>query len=467
MRSVRARLSCVLLTALALALAALAAVAAPEQGRAAARALQGQAAKPSRARPAAPASLSPAPATPSPAPVRLSPAPVRLSPAPASLSPAPATLSPAPATGALGLDLLRARARGNAVLSPDSIAAALAMVGTGAAGATASQIAHVLHLASAAGFPAVGRLQGTIAAEQLQAGAGDSEAPQLDLANELFLQSGFALLPGFVAGLAQNFGVPGPQTVDFEKDSAGAVQAINEWVSSHTEGVIPKLLASLDPATRLVLANAIYLKAAWLHPFKASASSPGAFHGEGRGIPATFMHQTETLRYGSGRGYAAVALPYRSSTLSLLLMLPVGESVAALAQRLNGTRLAAIARKLAPRAVKLTLPRFHLRTSTMLNSTLAGLGMRAAFTDAANFSAITKAVPLKIGQVDHAADFMVDEEGTVAAAATVVTVEATAERLPPSNPVIFKANRPFLFCLRDERTGAVLFAGRLSDPSQT
>jgi serpin B len=420
MRSSLVRASCVVIASAALAVLAFTAIAAPEAGR----------------------------------PAKLLPATGR-----------PALAAPA-ATAALGLDLLRVRGRGNLVLSPDSIGAALAMVGTGAAGTTAGQIAHVLHLASPAGFPSLGRLQGTIAAEQLQAGAGDSQAPQLDLANDLFVQSGLALLPGFLGGLAQDFGVPGPQTVDFEKNSPAAVQAINEWVSSHTQGIIPKILSSLDTATRLLLANAIYLKAGWLHPFKTSASAPGAFHAEHARVPATFMHQTETLRYGRGHGYAAVDLPYRSSTLSLLIMLPVGESVAALSQRLGATRLASIARALSPRPVKLTLPRFHLQTSTMLNGTLVALGMRAAFTAGANFSAITKALPLQIGQVDHAADFMVDEEGTIAAAATVVSVEATAERVPLSNPVPFTANRPFLFFLRDDRTGAVLFAGRLNDPSQ-
>lgn len=420
MRSSPVRALCVVIASAALALLAFAAIAAPETGR-----------------PAKHVSATGRPA-----------------------------LAAAPATAALGLDLLRVRGHGNVVLSPDSIGAALAMVGTGAAGTTAAQIAHVLHLASPADFPALGSLQGTIAAEQLQASAGDSAPPQLDLANELFVQSGFALLPGFSGGLAHDFGVPGPQAVDFEKNTAAAVQAINEWVSSHTQGIIPKILSSLESTTRLVLASAIYLKAAWLHPFKAPASAPGAFHDEGADVPATFMHQTETLRYGRGHGYAAVELPYRSSTLSLLVMLPVGQSVSALSDRLGAKALTSIARALSPRPVKLTLPRFHLRTSTMLNGTLVALGMRAAFTGAANFSAITKAVPLQIGQVDHAADFMVDEEGTIAAAATVISVEATAEQAPPANPVPFTANRPFLFFLRDDRTGAVLFAGRLRDPSK-
>jgi serpin B len=376
-------------------------------------------------------------------------------------------LAPVPATAALGLDLLRAQPHGNAVLSPDSIAAALAMVGTGARGSTANQIAHVLHLASPASFAGLGRLQATIAAEQAAAGKGSSNPVQLDIANGLFVQSGFPLLGPFVSGLEQSFASGAPQQLDFSKDPAGAVAAINEWVNNHTQGVIPKVLAHLDEGTRLVLANAIYLKAQWLNPFKTGESSPGQFHDGSETHQATFMHQTESLRYSHGHGYAAVDLPYGSATLSLLVVLPTGHSVAQLQHTLTGPGLAAIVHGLKPRAVQLTLPRFHLTTQTTLNGTLKALGMPLAFTGAANFSGITTAEPLQIGQALHDADFKVDEEGTIAAATTVVTVEATSARGFVSPPVPFDANHPFLFFLRDDRSGAVLFAGRLSDPSQS
>jgi serpin B len=110
------------------------------------------------------------------------------------------------------------------------------------------------------------------------------------------------------------------------------------------------------------------------------------------------------------------------------------------------------------------MPRFHLAVQAELNGALEGLGMTDAFGEAADFSRITKSVPLKVGSVRHAADFKVDEHGTVAAAATVVTVESTSARLLP-HPVMFDANRPFLFFLREDRTGAVLFSGRLVNPA--
>ncbi len=373
-------------------------------------------------------------------------------------------LAPAPASGSFGLDLMRRLGGGNVVFSPESIATALAMAGTGAAGRTAGQMAEVLHLASPGAFGAVGQLQSTIAAEQLAAARGDPEAPTLDLVNGLFLQQGFPLGASFLSGLQGGFGAA-PQTVDFEHDSPGAVGAINAWVNAHTQGIIPHILTSLEPTTRLALANAIYLKAAWLTPFHIAATAPAPFHGQGPPTSVPFMHETDVLPYDHGRGYAAVELPYRASTLSLLIVLPTGQSAAALQHRLDPSLLARIVHGLAPTPVSVGLPRFHIALQTNLNGVLEALGMTDAFSGSADFSRITTAEPLQVGVVEHAADFRVDEQGTVAAATTIVTIEAVSAPGFRRPPVRFDANRPFLFFLRDSRTGAVLFAGRLVDPS--
>jgi serpin B len=374
---------------------------------------------------------------------------------------AQAAVAPASATTPFGLQLMRSLGAGNLVLSPDSIAAALAMAGSGAAGDTAAQIAKVLHLASPAGFAAVGQLQAAIAAEQVAAAHGDPQAPALDLANGLFVQQGYALKAPFLAGLEQYFGAA-PQAVDFRQ--AAAVEAINAWVSAHTQAVIPHILGSLPPQTRLALANAVYLKAAWRYPFKPAATASAPFHGERGSFSTAFMHETGELPYAHGRGYAAVDLPYRSSTLSLLVLLPLGGKLAALERGLSPGRLAAIVRGLSPRPVLLSLPRFHLATHTVLNGTLEALGMTDAFGESADFSGITAAEGLRIGRVEHAADFKVDEAGTIAAAATVVTIEPTTAGAFRPGLIPFNADRPFLFFLRDDRSGALLFAGRLVDP---
>ena len=375
-----------------------------------------------------------------------------------------AHLRPALATGAFGLDLMRSQEPGNLVLSPDSVAAALAMTGMGAAGKTATEIARTLHLKGPALFPVVGGLQRAIAAEQADAAVGGAEQPDLEIANGLFLQQGLPFAPAFLAGTRRHFGAA-PETVDFGGDPSGALDAINGWVSERTHERIPRILDSISKEVVLALANAVYLDADWRHPFKPRDTRPAIFHGASGRTKVDFMHQTASLRYGAGPGYRAVELPYRSSTLSLMVVLPVGQRLGSLQHHLDGRGLARIARELSPKPVILSLPRFHLNTDVELSDALKRLGMAIAFGEDANFSRISRAVELKIRLVKHAADFTVDEKGTIAAGATIVELVPKSKRLPPPDSVTFNANRPFLFFLRDERTGAVLFAGRLTSPA--
>jgi serpin B len=367
---------------------------------------------------------------------------------------------PAAATGAFGIDLLRALKPANVVLSPDSVAAALAMTGTGGVGPTADEIARTLRLKGPANLAAVGDLQRAIAAGHAAAGVGDPEPPTLEIANGLFLQQGLPFNPAFISGAQQRFAAV-PQTVDFDGDPAGALAAINGWMSERTRGKIPQILDSLPRGMALTLANAIYLDADWAHPFDEGATRPGTFYGTGGKGTVQLMNQTKLLRYGMARGYKAVALPYESSTLSMLVVLPVRQRLGALQRQLGGKALGRLARRLKPTRVDLSLPRFHLNTEVELTGVLRKLGMSTAFGGAADFSRITTAVRLRIAVVKHAADIIVDEGGTVAAAGTVVGLSPVSAP-PPAVP--FRANRPFLFFLRDDQTGAVLFAGRVTQP---
>jgi serpin B len=370
--------------------------------------------------------------------------------------------SPAAATAAFGLDLLGKLPPGNVVISPDSIATALAMAGTGARGETGAQIAAALHLKGPTRFDSIGGLQRDVFAAQAAAAAGHPSAPTLTIANGLFVQQGYALAPAFVGGLSEHFGAA-PEAVDFAGDPPGATAAINSWTSAHTNGIIPELFSELPAQTRLVLANAVYLKAKWRSAFGSAWAGP--FHRNGKTTKVKFMAQTEEFDYAAGRGYQAVDLPYRGSTLSMLVVLPTeGGGVAALEGHLREEGLAPVVNGLSSKVVELTMPRFHLRTEAELNRPLKALGMKLPFSEAADFSGITTADPLKIGQVQHIADIKVDEEGTEAAAATgIVAIPASAEA-PPRNLVTFDADHPFLFFVRDDKTGAVLFAGRVTNP---
>jgi serpin B len=368
-------------------------------------------------------------------------------------------LTPGQSTAALGLDLLRKLPPGNLVFSPDSVETAVAMAGTGAGGTTARQIAQVLHLGLPAAFGSIGGLQARIAAEQAAAAHGAPEAPQLNIADGLFLQEGFPAAAPFLASLSQNFSAT-PQTVNFDSRPAAAVREINEWVSRNTGGLIPSILSNVSEEAKLILANAVYLHAYWTRQFKAKDVSPGVFHGPRAGVQVPFMHQTESLPFSAGDGYEAVELPYRSSTLSLMVMLPTGQSLTTLQHGLSATQLSRIAARMKPTELKLALPKFQLALRTELGPVLSSLGMPLAFSEAADFSRIDPAAHLAISRILQAADIEVQEEGTVAAAATIVEIEATAREIePPARP--FDADRPFLYFLRDQKTGAVLFAGRL------
>jgi serpin B len=375
-----------------------------------------------------------------------------------------ATYAPAAATGALGLDLLRQLGAGaNTVLSPDSIATAVAMTGTGARGATAQQMAATLHVAAPSAFPGFGVLQSTIMAEQAAAGAGHPQPPQLDIANALFVQQSYPLESAFTTGLASSFGAA-PQPVDFLDDPTAALQTINGWVSAQTDGIIPAILEQLDPATRLVLANALYLKAQWASQFSAQATSNAPFQTSGGDVTTAYMHQTSPYRYTKGSDYAAVDLPYAGSTLSLLVVLPVGSTVGRLQSALTEPMLARIVAHEKMTNVNLSLPRFQVSLQTDISQQLQALGMTDAFDANADFTGITTANPLQIGQVVHAANFTVQEQGTVAAAATVVTIVPTSATVVLGPTVQMNVDHPFLFFLRDDKTGAILFAGRIAQP---
>jgi serpin B len=370
------------------------------------------------------------------------------------------------AENAFALDLLgRLGGSGNVVYSPYSIATALSMADAGAAGTTATQIDRLLHAASqsdvVANASAIRRALATAV------GSGSS-APQLDIANALWTQSGLSLQSPFVATLTNAFGAP-PQSTNFAANPGAALAAINAWVSSHTEGLIPSLLGqgSITPATAFVLANAIYLKAHWMKPFDANLTYTAPFTtSTGSVVKVPFMKQDDTsYGYGAGTNYQAIDLPYISNSLSMLAILPRGTSLTAFDHSLTATSLAKIAGSLSPHEVDLQMPKLKLSTQTSLNAPLQALGMTAAFGSHADFSALTTQRALNISLVEHAADLKIDEQGTVAAAATAI-IGPTAVELPTGPTVEMTLNHPYLLLLRDNVSGTILFVARVANPSE-
>jgi serpin B len=355
---------------------------------------------------------------------------------------------------------------GNVIYSPYSIATALAMVDAGAQGSTAAQIDRLLGAPTAAAAVSDARalraaVDAAAGGESVPPGAG---APTLEVANALWTQTGVPIEAPFVSALTDGFGAP-PRATGFRSAPDSARLAIDGWVSQHTAGLIPSLLppGSLSPATVFVLANAIYLKARWASPFNKALTHPAPFTtAAGQRVTAQFMTANNAgFAYAATPGYQAVDLPYRSSSLSLLAILPTAGTLTGL--HLDAAALDSLAGSLRLRRVDLLMPKIHLRTQTALNGPLEALGMTSAFGPSADLRGITRQVPLSISLVEHAADLKVDEQGTVAAAATGI-VGPTAIALPPGRPVTVDVDHPYLLLLRDDRSGAVLFVARVADP---
>jgi serpin B len=377
-------------------------------------------------------------------------------------------LKAAEGMNAFGLDLYRAIATGtgNVVVSPASVAIALSMARAGARGQTAAQMDTVLRsIASDEHASWMNALDAALAARTgtFKDIAGKDAQVTLRIANAPFAQRGMTLVPAYLEALATRFAA-GLRLVDFRSAAEPARQAINLWVSDQTEKRIPELLArgDVDTLTRLVLVNAIYLKAAWLTPFAPELTKPGAFHKlDGSTVDVPMMAGGGSLPYAAGAGWRAVEVPYVGEALAMTLIVP--DDLATFEARLDAATLSAITSALTATEVDLTLPKFGIETQADLAGALAAIGMPLAFDrDRADFSGITTEEKLVISKVVHQANIDVDEKGTTAAAATAVVLMATAL---PAEPVTMHVDRPFLFAVRDTKTGAILFLGRVTLPA--
>jgi serine protease inhibitor len=372
------------------------------------------------------------------------------------------------AVNAFGLGLYRAVAAGstgNLVLSPASIAVALSMARAGARGTTAAEMDAVLHgLGSDEHAAWLASLDAALNARtgSFPDAGGKPQDVTLRLTDAAFAQRGLTLQAAYLDALASRLGA-GLRLVDYKSAAEAARVAINAWVADQTEQRIRELLAkgTLDSLTRLVLVNAIYLKAAWQTPFSESATAPATFTRlDGTTVGVPMMHLTGELAYATGTGWQAVELPYVGGRLAMDVIVP--DDAGAFEASFDGATYASIVDGLAPASVILGLPTFKAETHVSLGEVLAAMGMPTAFTGGADFSGITKDEALQITAVVHQANIDVDEKGTTAAAATAVVMGKTAI---PGKQVTLTVDHPFLFALRDLETGAVLFLGRIADPA--
>ncbi|HWG12030.1 MAG TPA: serpin family protein [Streptosporangiaceae bacterium] len=383
----------------------------------------------------------------------------------------------AAADDAFGADLYQRLGVGqeNLVFSPASIAAALQMALAGARGSTAAQLAAALHLGGA--DPAEGARDGLLLLSEVIRACQDRTVT-LQAPSTLWVQAGLPLADSFTGPL-QDVAAAIVREADFRGAPQQARSAINELIAAQTAGKIANLLGrdAVTAATRLVLANAVYLKAPWASPFTASATRDAPFHPEpGTGTTSTtgtapitvpMMHRTADLPYRRGDGCQAVLLPYKNSSLAMAIVLPDGPLSSLTPQLGQGQAQGVLGPLLAGaerQSVALAMPKFRQRTSTGLIPVLRQLGIQDAFTDTADFTGITTAERLHIGAVVHQAYIDVDEQGTEAAAATAVAMRPLALRQQPQ-PIPLTVDRPFLFAILDTATGLPLFLGQVTRPA--
>ena len=391
-----------------------------------------------------------------------------------ALAPRADILSASGAVDAFGADLYGVLAQtagdGNLVFSPASIVTALAMTYAGAVGPTADEMAKTLHfgLQGDALHQAFNSLDSLLESRSWQGkdSEGKDQGVLVKTANSLWAQKDLPFERLFLDTLAADYGA-GVRLVDYRTAAEDARETINDWVAGQTEDKIKDLIpqGALDELTRLVLVNAVYLDATWAYQFDKDMTTDGQFTTlAGSAVTTPMMSQSAGFAYGMGEGWEAVELPYARDELSMLLIVPQQGRFAEVEGQLKNGLLDEVIGGLSNDAeVDLTMPKFKFRTQAGLADALKALGMEKAFDpEAADFSGMTKQEALYVSDVIHEAYIAVDEEGTEAAAATAVIMRATAA---PLTMVQMKVDRPFLFALRDRDTGAILFLGRVTDPT--
>lgn len=382
----------------------------------------------------------------------------------------PASKAVVDGVNAFSLDLYKAIAAegGNQFLSPASVSLAMGLAYGGARGATATEIREILHYPSAP--------------DAFLAEAGPvlksldilGEGRELKVANALWADRTLQLQPDYLSAVSTHMAA-GLKPVDFAKKSAAARKEINDWVEDRTNDRIKDLLqpGDVDSGTKSVLVNTVYWKGDWEKVFEKEATRPEKYTALGGAVTdVPMMVQQDWFQVAQRGGVRAIQIPYSGRELSMVILLPDDPNgLPALEAKLTRQELARWMRDLdgtSSRETILWLPKIHMEARAKLATTMKGLGVRTAFSDAADFSGITGSPDLKIDEVIHQTFLDVDEKGTEAAAATAVTMVATSAMPgpPPPPPFEFRADKPFLFVLRDMRTGLVLFIGRHVEPTK-
>jgi serpin B len=341
----------------------------------------------------------------------------------------------------LGAALLKANEGDNAVISPLSAYIALAMCAEGAGGATKEEFDALIGSDT--------RRVANLLLDRLS-----TDENEFSSANSAWVGWNSKLKEQYLNDLVMYYNAEAYLT-DFD------IRIMNEWVNEKTNGLIPNVFSEeLDPMTRLVLINTLYMKAKWASPFDAHATYTDFFHAEGGDVEAEFMHKTAHFEYLSGEDYEGVVLPYKGWGMKFIALKPTSGTLSDLVSSLEDLSLEGESRK-----IFLSMPKFDVDCRTDLNEPLKALGLVSAFTDDADFSLMSEE-PLCISSVFQKVKVTVDEDGTEAAAATVIEMNATSAAPGfVEEPYELRLDEPFVYLIVESESNAPLFMGVMNDPA--
>jgi serpin B len=347
----------------------------------------------------------------------------------------------------------------NQVMSPVSIALALAMLENGADAHTREQLKHAL--------VGVGSSADVLAAyREIQKHLRvDDEKTKLTVANALFQDKQLKLKDSYVSTTRDCLETEVDNKNDFHGQLEQAREKINKWVSQKTSDKIPELFKRgvLTEDVRMVLANAIYFKASWKNSFNKAMTKQDTFYRNGHDQQTVqFMHHTEEHRHVSTNDLDAVELTYEHPDLAMVVVLPKArDGLRNLEKRLTGKELRDIVSRLERRQVKVQLPKFTVRSPINLKNVLSKMGLDNIFSNQADFSRMSE-TQLKVDSAIHEAYIDVNENGTEGAAATGIGMVGRMGHISPVDPTPFVADHPFLYAVVHKQTGAVVFLGKVN-----
>ena len=330
----------------------------------------------------------------------------------------------------------------NVVTSPYSAAVCLSMLAEGAGGETRAEFDSAL-----------GGIM--FKAEEL----GSNDTVVVKSANSIWIDDNFSIRNSYADLLQKDF----EAFITTQRFSDPAtVKAINNWCQEHTEGKIGDMIDRLSPGMVMVLVNALYFNAPWADAFDPELTSEDVFYGKSKSGKVSMMHRTGQYNYAQVSGAQIIQLPYEGGRYSMFVALPpAGADLDKLIPHITEGAFNSALEMMSPKRVKLSLPKFKVETFMLLNKALQNMGIRTAFTPAADFRGIAEMGPLVLDQVKQKCYVEVAEKGTEAAAVTVAQIRLTSVRVNPEDMAVMIVDRPFVFMIADGYTGNILFAGKI------